>query len=67
MNSLRYLARQGVAIQGTHEDDFTHLLKLLGTKDSTITNKLKQCRQKFTHNDVQNELLDRYTRSLKKS
>ena len=42
MNCLRYLAGQGTAIQGTHgEDNFTHLLKLMGKKYSTITNKLK--------------------------
>ena len=42
MTCLRYLAGQGTAIQGTHgEDNFTHLLKLMGNKDSTITNKLK--------------------------
>ena len=42
MNCLRYLAKQDIAIQGTYgEDNFTHLLKLVGTKDSSITNKLE--------------------------
>ena len=59
LNCLRYLARQGIAIQGKHgEGNFTHLLKLLGTKDSTITNRLQQASQNFTYHDVQNELLD---------
>ena len=34
-----------------------HLLKLIGTKDSTITNKLQGASSKFTHDDAQNELL----------
>ena len=59
MNSLRYLERQGITVRGTHgEDDFTHLLKLLGTKVSTITKRLQQTSQKFIHHNVQNELLD---------
>ena len=41
----------------THgEDNFTHLLKLMGTKVSTIT-ILDQASQKFVYHDVQNELL----------
>ena len=41
MNWLKYLAKQGIAIQGTHgEDNFTHLLKSMATKDSNKqTNK----------------------------
>ena len=30
----------------------------MGTKDSTITNRLQQASQKFTHHDVQDKLLD---------
>ena len=30
----------------------------MGTKDSTITNKLQQTSQKIIHQDLQNELLD---------
>ena len=29
----------------------------MGTKDSAITNKLRQASPKFTHDDAQNELL----------
>ena len=59
VNCLTYLTRQGIVIQGTQrEDNFTHLLKLMGTKDSTITNKLQQTSQKIIHQDLQNELLD---------
>ena len=59
MRCLRYLARQGIAIQGTHgNNNFTQLLKLIGTKDASIIDRLNQGSQKFTHHDVQNELLD---------
>ena len=58
MRCLRYLARQGISIQGTHgHDNFTQLLKLIGTKDASIIDRLNQGSQKFTHHDVQNELL----------
>ena len=54
-----YLARQGIAIQGTHgSDNFTHLLRLLGTKDPLVIEKLEYSSLKFTHSDVQDELLD---------
>ena len=56
---LRYLGRQGVALQG-HDgnDNFTQLLRLLGTKDKDIMNYLEgKIGLKYTHNDVQNELL----------
>ena len=57
MNCLRYLARQGIATKGTHgEDNFIHLLNLVGTKDSTLTNRLQQASQKFIYHDVQNDL-----------
>ena len=59
IRGLRYLARQGIAIQGTHgSDNFTELLKLLGTKDPLIIEKLERSSLKFTHSDIQNELLD---------
>ena len=59
MKCLRYLARQGIAIQGTHGDDnFTQLLMLMGTKDTSIIDRLSQASQKFTHHEVQNEILD---------
>ena len=59
MRCLRYLARQGIAIQVTHDNDnFTQLLKLIGTKDASIIDILNQGSQKFTHHDAQNELLD---------
>ena len=59
IRGLRYLARQGIAIQGTHgSDNFTHLLRLLGTKCLLVIEKLERSSLNFTHSDVQNELLD---------
>ena len=56
---LRFLARQGIAIQGNPgNDNFTQLLMLLGTKDPSIKSTLERTRLKYTHNDIQNELLD---------
>ena len=57
---LRYLARQGMALQGHNNDDnFTQLLYLLGTKDENITKHLDgQGGFKYTHHDSQNEILD---------
>ena len=56
---LKYLAKQVIAIQGNPGDDnFTQLLKLLGTKDQSIQLTLEKTRLKYTHNEIQNELLD---------
>ena len=52
---LKYLAKQGIAIQGNPGDDnFTQLLKLLGTKDPSIQLTLEKTRLKYTHNEIQN-------------
>ena len=62
---LRFLARQGIAIQGNPgNDNFTQLLMLLGSKDPTITSLLDRTRLKYTHNDIQNELLDLMARHV---
>lgn len=59
MTCLRYLARQGISIKSTHgEDNLIHVLKLMGTKDPTMTNRLQQPSQNFTYHDVYNKLLD---------
>lgn len=56
---LRFLARQGIAVQGDRgEDNFHQLLLLLGTKDDSIISILERARLKYTHSDIQNELLD---------
>lgn len=65
MRCLHYLARQGLALQGTHhEDNFTQLLLFLGTKDPNILKALDQSGRKYTHHDVQNELLDYMARQV---
>lgn len=62
---LRFLARQGIAIQGNPgNDNFTQLLMLLGSKDAAILSTLSQTRLKYTHNDIQNELLDLMARHV---
>ena len=33
-------------------------MKLMGTKDPTMTNRLQQASQNFTYHDVYNKLLD---------
>ena len=43
----------------THgSDNFTHLLRLLGTKEQLVIEKLERSSLEFTHSDVQNGLLD---------
>ena len=56
---LRYLSRQGIALQGHHENDnFTQLLCLLGTKDEKILKHLDDSiGHKYTHHDFQNKML----------
>lgn len=60
LKCLRYLARQGIPLQGlNNEDNLTQLLLLLGTKDENIANRLQgKAGYKYTHHDVQNELLN---------
>ena len=57
---LRYLGRQGIAFQGSDgNDNFTQLLRLLGTDDTNIADHLKgKSGYKYTHSDVQNEILN---------
>ena len=56
---LRFLARQGIAIQGNPGDNnFTQLLKLLRTKYPSIHSMLEKTTLKYTHNDIQKKLLE---------
>ena len=57
---LHYLERQGIAFQGSDgNDNFTQLLRLLGTNDTNIADHLKgKSGYKYTHSDVQNEILN---------
>ena len=56
---LRYLARQGIPLQGLdNNDNITQLLHLLGTKDDSIIKHLGgKVGHKYTHHNMQNELL----------
>lgn len=60
INCLRYLSRQGLALQGQDgNDNFTQLLHLLGTKDENIKKHLDdKMGYKYTHHDFQNEIID---------
>ena len=55
---LRYLSHQGIAVQGHDENEnFTQLLRLLGTKDENILTHLDESiGHKYTHHDFQNEI-----------
>ena len=57
---LRYLGRQVLALQGSDgNDNFTQLLRLLGTNDSNIIDHLDgKTGYKYIHSDVQNEILN---------
>ena len=57
---LRYLARQGIPLQGHDDNDnLTQALLLLGAKDDNIIKHLQgQIGHKYTHHNMQNELLD---------
>ena len=56
---LKFLSRQGIPLQGhDNNDNLTQTLLLLGTKDDNITKHVhRQIGHKYTHNDIQNELL----------
>jgi len=57
---LRYLARQGIPLQGHDDNDnLTQALRLLGAKDDNVIKHLQgQIGHKYTHHNMQNELLD---------
>ena len=56
---LLYLGRQGMALQGQDgKENFTQLLRLLSTNDKNTLYHLEgKIGYKYTHNDVQNEIL----------
>ena len=60
IRGLRYLGRQGIALQGHKGDDnFTQLMVVLGAKDENIQDHLnKLLGNKCTSQDIQSELLE---------
>ena len=56
---LKFLSRQGIPLQGhDNNDNLAQTLLLLGTKDDNITKHIHgQIGHKYTHNNIQNELL----------
>ena len=63
---LRYLARQVIALQGNeNNDNFTQLIMLIGRKDESIIAHLDgTLGNKYTHHDMQNELLNIISRHV---
>ena len=59
MRNICFLARQGLALRGSIEEDsnFIQLLKLEGEVDSWIEKWLKKKSEKYTHPEIQNECL----------
>ena len=57
--NIRFLARQGLALHGSIEEEsnFIQLLKLEGEVDSQIEKWLKKKSGKYTHPEIQNECL----------
>ena len=63
MESIQFLARQGMPLrESDHIDDVTQLLLLRSKDNPTIFNKLSSVtcanNRKFTHQDYQNELFN---------
>ena len=59
MRNIRFLARQGLALPGSIEEEsnFIQLLKLEREVDSQIEKWLKKKSGKYTHPEIQNECL----------
>lgn len=60
LSSLRFLARQGLAIRGDGDEsdgNYIQLLKLRGEDDSRVLDWLKRKNERYTCADVQNEML----------
>ena len=63
---LRYLARQGIPLQGLDDNsNLIQILYLLRTKDDNISKHFHgQVGHKYTHHDIQNELLHFITSNI---
>ena len=59
MSSLRYLARQGIALRGHNEENsnFVQLLNLLAEDDSNLKESLLRKSKKYTSPTIQNKIL----------
>ena len=59
LRNIRFLARQGLALRGSIEEEsnFIQLLKLEGEVDSQIEKWLKKKSGKYTHPEIKNECL----------
>lgn len=60
IESLQYLARQGIAIRGTEDDkesNFVQLLKLRSKDDISLTKWIESKGDNYCSHDIQNEIL----------
>ena len=60
LSSIRYLARQGLALRGDGDEDdgnFLQLLKLKGEDDSAMLEWLKRKVNKYTSHEIQNDII----------
>lgn len=59
LSSIRYLARQGLALRGNGDetDNFLQLLQLKAEEDPAVLEWLKRKTGKYTSPEVQNDLL----------
>ena len=59
IESVRFLARQGLAMQGPTdaESNFNQLLKLRANDVPLLTDWLQRKKDKYTSHDIQNELV----------
>ena len=59
VNALIYLARQNIALRNTDANDsnFVQLLKFSAINDPILQKWIEKKKEKYTHSDIQNELL----------
>ena len=61
MSSIRFLARQGLALRGDGNEEldgnFYQMLKLKAEEDPRVYDWLKKKTNKYTSHDIQNEIL----------
>ena len=60
MSSIRYLARQGLALRGDGDEDdgnFLQLLKLKGEDDPAMLEWVKRKVNKYTSHEIQNDIV----------
>ena len=57
ISNIHFLARQGLPLRGDGDSNFVHLMKARGEDDTTLLEWMKKKTNKYTHADMQNEIL----------